>query len=76
MFNSFSYKRWIDGWEKFLVKNKSKFIKHFGQEVKKQGTDPDKVHYGWNELVIYGIKIKDVFIISDNIGIDKKSKKK
>ena len=68
-------KRWIDGWEKFLVKNKSKFIKHFGQEVKKQGTDPDKVHYGWNELVIYGIKIKDVFIISDNIGIDKKSKK-
>ena len=58
-------KRWVDGWEKFLVKNKKKFIKHFGQEVKTQAAGPGGTHYGWNELVIYNIKIKDVFIVSD-----------
>ncbi len=61
-------KRWIDGWEKFLVKNKKKFIKHFGQEVIEHSTGPG-LHFGWNELVIYNIKIKDVFIVSDNYSI-------
>ena len=61
-------KRWVDGWEKFLVKNKKKFIKHFGQEVIEHSTGPG-LHFGWNELIIYNIKIKDVFIVSDNWSI-------
>jgi len=58
-------KRWVDGWEKFLVANKTKFIKHFGQEVIEHSTGPG-LHFGWNELIIYNIKIKDVFIVSDS----------
>jgi len=63
-------KRWVDGWEKFLIKNKKKFIKHFGQEVKTQThSSSSGMHFGWNELIIYNIKIKDVFIVSDNYSI-------
>ena len=43
-----------------------KFMHTFGQEVKTQNAGPDRMHYGWNELLIYNIKIKDVFIVSDS----------
>ena len=62
-------KRWVDGWEKYLVKNKKRFIKYFGQEVKTQNVGSDRAHYGWNELIIYNIKIKDVFIVSDGFAM-------
>ena len=56
-------KRWVDGSEKFLMKHKELIKKKFTNVVNKPQVKSK--NYGWNELVVYDIKIKDAFIVLD-----------
>ena len=58
-------KGWIDGCEKFLVKHKELIKKKFMDIVNNPKTAFKR--YGWNELVVYDIKVKDAFIVLDAI---------
>ena len=58
-------KGWIDGCEKFLLKHKSIIKKKFTAAV--EGRVPEKSIYGWNELVIYDIKVKGALIVLDGL---------
>ena len=57
-------KGWIDGCEKFLLKHKSLIKKKFLEAS--QGRVKSE-RYGWNELVIYDIKVKGALIVLDGL---------
>ena len=58
-------KGWIDGCEKFLLKHKNIIKKKFLEAA--EGRVPKSSIYGWNELVIYDIKVKGALIVLDGL---------
>ena len=57
-------KGWMDGCEKFLLKHKNLIKKKFIEAS--QGRVKSEI-YGWNELVIYDIKVKGALIVLDGL---------
>ena len=60
-------KRWIDASNKFLLKNKKKIKKSFMKNVNDPQVRNSKFTYGWNELLVYDVKVKDAFIVLDSL---------
>ena len=58
-------KGWIDGCEKFLLKHKNIIKKKFIEAT--SGRVPKSSIYGWNELVIYDIKVKGALVVLDGL---------
>ena len=58
-------KGWIDGCEKFLLKHKNIIKKKFIEAT--SGRVPKKSIYGWNEIVVYDIKVKGALIVLDGL---------
>ena len=61
-------KRYIDASNKFLLKNKKKIRKTFEDNVNNPRTTKFMSKYGYNELLVYDVKVKDAYIVIDVIG--------
>ena len=61
-------KRWIDASNKFLLKNKKKIRKAFMNNVNNPKITAFMSSYGYNELLVYDVKVKDAYIVLDIIG--------
>jgi len=61
-------KRWIDASNKFLLKNKKKIRKSFEDNVNNPKITTFMSKYGYNELLVYDIKVKDAYIVIDILG--------
>ena len=61
-------KRWIDASNKFLLKNKKKIKKSFEDNVNNPKITKFMSRYGYNELLVYDVKVKDAYIVIDVIG--------
>ena len=61
-------KRWIDASNKFLLKNKKKIRKAFMDNVNNPKITKFMSSYGYNELLVYDVKVKDAYIVLDIIG--------
>ena len=61
-------KRWIDASNKFLLKNKKKIKKSFEDNVNNPKITKFMSRYGYNELLVYDIKVKDAYIVIDVVG--------
>ena len=61
-------KRYIDASNKFLLKNKKKIKKSFEDNVNNPKITKFMSQYGYNELLVYDVKVKDAYIVLDIIG--------
>ena len=61
-------KRWIDASNKFLLKNKKKIKKSFEDNVNNPKITKFMSKYGYNELLVYDVKVKDAYIVIDILG--------
>ena len=61
-------KRWIDASNKFLLKNKKKIKKSFEDNVNNPKITKFMSRYGYNELLVYDVKVKDAYIVIDAVG--------
>ncbi len=61
-------KRWINASNKFLLKNKKKIRKAFMDNVNNPKITKFMSSYGYNELLVYDVKVKDAYIVLDIIG--------
>ena len=61
-------KRYIDASNKFLLKNKKKIRKAFMDNVNNPKITKFMSSYGYNELLVYDVKVKDAYIVLDIIG--------
>ena len=61
-------KRWIDASNKFLLKNKKKIRKSFMDNINNPKITKFMSSYGYNELLVYDVKVKDAYIVLDIIG--------
>ena len=61
-------KRWIDASNKFLLKNKKKIRKAFMNNVNNPKITKFMSSYGYNELLVYDVRVKDAYIVLDIIG--------
>ena len=61
-------KRWIDASNKFLLKNKKKIKKSFEDNVNNPKITKFMSRYGYNELLVYDVKVKDAYIVIDIVG--------
>ena len=61
-------KRYINASNKFLLKMKKKIKKSFMDNVNNPRITKFMSKYGYNELLVYDIKIKDAYIVIDVIG--------
>ena len=61
-------KRWIDASNKFLLKNKKKIKKSFMDNVNNPKITTFMSKYGYNELLVYDVKVKDAYIVIDAVG--------
>ena len=61
-------KRWIDASNKFLLKNKKKIKKSFEDNVNNPKITKFMSSYGYNELLVYDVKVKDAYIVIDAVG--------
>jgi hypothetical protein len=61
-------KRWIDASNKFLLKNKKKIRKSFMDNVNNPKITTFMSKYGYNELLVYDVKVKDAYIVIDAVG--------
>ena len=61
-------KRYIDASNKFLLKNKKKIRKAFMNNVNNPKITKFMSKYGYNELLVYDVKVKDAYIVLDIIG--------
>ena len=61
-------KRWIDASNKFLLKNKKKIKKSFEDNVNNPKITKFMSSYGYNELLVYDVKVKDAYIVIDILG--------
>ena len=61
-------KRYIDASNKFLLKNKKKIRKTFEDNVNNPRTTKFMSKYGYNELLVYDVKVKDAYIVLDIVG--------
>ena len=61
-------KRWIDASNKFLLKNKKKIKDAFEKNVNNPKITTFMSSYGYNELLVYDIQVKDAYIVIDAVG--------
>ena len=61
-------KRYIDASNKFLLKNKKKIRKAFMNNVNNPKITKFMSSYGYNELLVYDVKVKDAYIVIDVLG--------
>ena len=61
-------KRWIDASNKFLLSNKKKINKSFMDNVNNPKITKFMSQYGYNELLVYDVKVKDAYIVLDIVG--------
>ncbi len=61
-------KRWIDASNKFLLKNKKKIRKSFEDNINNPKITTFMSKYGYNELLVYDVKVKDAYIVIDILG--------
>ena len=61
-------KRWIDASNKFLLKHKDIIKKSFENNINNPRITKFMSKYGYNELLVYDIKIKDAYIVIDVVG--------
>ena len=61
-------KRWIDASNKFLLKNKKKIKKSFEDNINNPKITKFMSSYGYNELLVYDVKVKDAYIVIDIVG--------
>ena len=61
-------KRWIDASNKFLLKHKKKIKKSFMNNVNNPKITKFMSSYGYNELLVYDVKVKDAYIVIDVLG--------
>ena len=61
-------KRYIDASNKFLLKMKKKIRKTFEDNVNNPKTTKFMSKYGYNELLVYDVKVKDAYIVIDIVG--------
>ena len=61
-------KRYIDASNKFLLKNKKKIRKSFEDNINNPKITTFMSKYGYNELLVYDVKVKDAYIVLDIIG--------
>ena len=61
-------KRWIDASNKFLLKNKKKIRKSFMDNINNPKITTFMSSYGYNELLVYDVKVKDAYLVIDALG--------
>ena len=61
-------KRYIDASNKFLLSMKKKIKKSFMDNVNNPRITKFMSKYGYNELLVYDVKVKDAYIVIDVIG--------
>jgi hypothetical protein len=61
-------KRWIDASNKFLLKNKKKIRKSFQDNINNPKITAFMTKLGYNELLVYDVKVKDAYIVIDILG--------
>ena len=61
-------KRYIDASNKFLLKMKNKIKKSFMDNINNPKITKFMSQYGYNELLVYDVQIKDVYIVLDYVG--------
>ena len=61
-------KRWIDASNKFLLKNKKKIRKSFQDNINNPKITSFMTELGYNELLVYDVKVKDAYIVIDILG--------
>ena len=61
-------KRYIDASNKFLLKNKNKIKKTFQNNINNPKITKFMSQYGYNELLVYDVKVKDAYIVIDIVG--------
>jgi len=61
-------KRYIDASNKFLLKNKKKIKKSFEDNINNPKITKFMSKYGYNELLVYDVKVKDAYIVLDIVG--------
>ena len=61
-------KRYIDASNKFLLKNKKKIRKSFMDNVNNPKITAFMSKLGYNELLVYDVKVKDAYIVIDILG--------
>ena len=61
-------KRYIDASNKFLLKHKKKIKKSFEDNVNNPKITKFMSSYGYNELLVYDVKVKDAYIVIDILG--------
>ena len=61
-------KRWIDASNKFLLKNKKVIKKSFMNNVNNPKITTFMSSYGYNELLVYDVEVKDAYLVIDILG--------
>ena len=61
-------KRYIDASNKFLLKNKKKIKKAFWKNVNNPKITTFMSKYGYNELLVYDVQVKDAYLVIDILG--------
>jgi len=61
-------KKYIDASNKFLLKNKKKMKKAFMKNINNPTITKFMSSYGYNELLVYDVKVKDAYIVLDIVG--------
>ena len=61
-------KRYIDASNKFLLKNKNLIKKSFMNNINNPKITKFMSSYGYNELLVYDVKVKDSYIVLDIVG--------
>jgi len=61
-------KRYIDASNKFLLSNKKIIKKSFMNNVNNPKITKFMSSYGYNELLVYDVKVKDAYIVLDIVG--------
>ena len=61
-------KRYIDASNKYLLKNKKKIKDSFMDNVNNPKITKFMSQYGYNELLVYDVKVKDAYIVIDILG--------
>ena len=61
-------KRYIDASNKFLLNNKKKINKSFMDNVNNPKITTFMSSYGYNELLVYDVKVKDAYLVLDALG--------
>ena len=61
-------KRWVKASNKFLLKMKKKIKNSFENNINNPKITKFMSKYGYNELLVYDVKVKDAYIVLDIVG--------